>query len=114
MELLVRYTVKVSSKIDGHINPLSLLLFTAEGMDYRTVDDDLMFDKCLRCKCVNVTFMEDEMNELDESFTFHLNTSTNISSHFNFGSAEGIIDIIDNDGEKYNDFLILLIRTMVM
>ena len=61
-----------------------------------------MFAKCMRRKCVNVTVMEDQMNELDESFTFHLNTSTNISSHFNFGSAEGMIHIIDNDGEKHN------------
>ena len=82
-------------------NPLSLLIVTVEEMDYGALDVVLMFEMCMRRKCVNVTIIEDQMNELNESFTFHLNSSTNISSHFNFGSAEGIVHIINNDGENF-------------
>ena len=59
-----------------------------------------MFEECMKRKCVTITITEDQTYEFDESFTFHLNSSTNVSSHFNFGSVEGVIHIIDNDGEK--------------
>ena len=100
----VYYTCVKFNWID--INPLSLLIVTVEEMDYGALDVVLIFDKCMGRKCVNVTIIEDQMNELNESFTFHLNSSTNISSNFNFGSAEGLVDIINNDGE--NLFIIIL------
>ena len=81
-------------------NPHCLLIFIAERIDYRAPDVVLMFEECIKRKCVNITITEDQTNEFDESFTFHLNSSTNFGFHFNFGSVEGVIHIIDNDGEK--------------
>ena len=63
----------------------------------------LMFDKCMRHKCVNISVMEDQMNEVNESFTFHLNSNTGLSPRITLDPVDGEIYIIDDDdGEKDN------------
>ena len=76
-----------------------MLIFTAEGIDYEALDVELMFEKCMRRKCVNIIIMEDQINELDKSFTFHLNRTTDLSSLIIFDQVDGEIHIID-DGKQ--------------
>ena len=80
-----------------YYNPLSLLIFTVEGMDYGALDVDLMFEKCTRRKCVNVTIMEDQMKEANETFTFHLNRTTDLSPRIILDPVDGEIYLIDDD-----------------
>ena len=71
-------------------------------MDYEAIDVDLMFEKCMRRKCVNVTVMEDQMKELNETFTFHLNRTTDLSPRIILDPVDGesyLIDDDDDDGE---------------
>ena len=68
-------------------------------MDYEAIDVDLMFEKCMRRKCVNVTIMEDQMKELNETFTFHLNRTTDLSPRIILDPVDGESYIIDDDGE---------------
>ena len=87
-------------------NPLSLLLFTVEGMDYGALDVDLMFEKCMRRKCVNVTIVDNQMNEPNETFTFHLSRTTDLSPHISLGPVNGksyLIDDDDNEDDDYDD-----------
>ena len=83
-------------------NPLPLLLFTVEGMDYGALDVDLTFEKCMRRKCVNVTILDNQMNEPNETFTFHLNRTTDLSPGIILGPVDGGSYLIDDDdGELY-------------
>ena len=86
-------------------NLLSLLVFTVEGMDYGAVDVDLMFEKCIRRKCVNVTIVDNQMNETNETFTFHLNRTTDLSPRIILDPVNGesyLIDDDDDDGELHD------------
>ena len=66
-------------------------------MDYEALDVDLMFEKCMRRKCVNVSIiMEDQMKELDKSFTFHLNRTIDLSPRIILDRVDGEIYIIDD------------------
>ena len=69
-------------------------------MDYGAVDVDLTFEKCMRCKCVNVTIVDNQMNESNETFTFHLSRTTDLSPRIILGPVNGESYLID-DGELY-------------
>ena len=76
-----------------------MLIFTAEGIDYEALDVGLMFEKCMRHKCVNVIIMDDQINELDKSFSFHLNRTNDLSPRIILDQVDGEIHIID-DGKQ--------------
>ena len=99
MELLV----KNDSLYIQRYNPLSLSLFTVEGMDYGALDVDLTFEKCMRRKCVNVTIVDNQINEPNETFTFHLNRTTDLSPRIILCPVKGESYLIDDDddGELY-------------
>ena len=84
-------------------NPLSLLLFTVEGMDYGALDVDLMFEECMRRKCVNVTIVDNQLNETNETFTFHLSRTTDLSPHIILGPVNGRSYLIDDDDDDDDD-----------
>ena len=94
---------KIYSLSIQRYNILSLLLFTVEGMDYGALDVDLMFEKCMRRKCVNVTILDDQLNETNETFTFHLSRTTDLSPHVILDPVNGESYLIDDDGDDDND-----------
>ena len=66
------------------------LLFTVEGMDYEALDVNLTFQKCIRRKCVNVTIADNQMNEANGTFTFHLNRTTELSPRIILDPVDGV------------------------
>ena len=66
-------------------------------MDYEAIDVDLMFEKCMRRKCVNVTIIEDQMKESNETFTFHLNRTIDLSPRIILDPVDGESYLIDDD-----------------
>ena len=91
MELLVTSTVYTE------IYLLSLLLFTVEGMDYGALDINLMFEKCMMRKCVDITIIDNEMNEANETFTFNLSRTTDLSPRIILDPVNGESYLIDDD-----------------
>ena len=68
-------------------------------MDYGAIDVDLMFDECMRRKCMNVTVIGDQMKESNETFTFHLSRTNDLSPRIILDPVNGESYIIDDDGE---------------
>ena len=63
---------------------------------------DLMFEECMRRKCVNVTIVDNQINEPNETFTFHLNRTTDLSPRIILDPVDGESYLIDDDdGELY-------------
>ena len=91
--------------IQRYYNLLSLLLFTVEGMDYGALDVDLMFEKCMRRKCVNVTIVDNQMNETNETFTFHLNRTTDLSPRIILDPVDGESYLIDDDDDDGGELM---------
>ena len=69
-------------------------------MDYGALNVDLMFEKCMKRKCVNVTIVDNKMNESNETFAFHLSRTTDLSPCIILGPVDGESYLID-DGELY-------------
>ena len=59
----------------------------------------LTFDECERQMCVNVSIIQDLVDESDEFFTFHLNRTTDLSSHIDLDPVDGVIEIVDDESE---------------
>ena len=76
------------------------MFFTVEGMDYEALDVDLMFEECMRRKCVNVTIVDNQIKEPNETFNFHLNRTTDLSPRIILDPVDGKSYLIDDgDGE---------------
>ena len=57
----------------------------------------LIFDVCKTRKCVNVTVTDDEVDETEESFTFHLSRTGDLHPHITLDPVDGEILIVDDD-----------------
>ena len=68
-------------------------------MDYRELNEILMFDECERRRCVNVDITQDLVDEPDEFFTFHLNRTPGLSPRIELNPVDGRIEIVDDDGK---------------
>ena len=68
-------------------------------MDYEALDKPLIFDKCEKHKCMNVTITRDLVKESDEFFTFHLNRTTDLSPRIDLDPVDGRIEIVDENSE---------------
>ena len=64
---------------------------------------NLMFEKCMRRKCVNVTVMDNNMNEPNETFAFHLNRTTDLSPCIKLDPVNGKSYLIDDDDYDNDD-----------
>ena len=69
-------------------------------MDYRPLDVIMMFDECERRRCVNIAITQDLVDEVDESFTFHLRRAVDLSTQILLDPEEGAIELLDDDGEE--------------
>ena len=69
-------------------------------MDYGALDVILMFDECEKRRCVNVTIVQDLVDEPEEFFIFYLNRTTDLSPRINLDPVDGSVEIVDDDGEQ--------------
>ena len=60
----------------------------------------LEFDVCETRKCVNVSIVNDLVDEEDEIFTYHLRKTTNLHPRIDLEPIDGTVEIIDDDGEQ--------------
>ena len=74
-----------------------LLFYTVHTLDYRALDEALIFDACKTRKCVNVTVTDDVVDETEESFTFHLSRTVDLHPHITLDPVDGEILIVDDD-----------------
>ena len=68
-------------------------------MDYGALGVTLVFEACDTRKCVNISITDDEVDESDESFTYHLRRTSLLGSRIDLDQVDGKIEIIDNDGK---------------
>ena len=69
-------------------------------MDYRPIDEIIMFDECQRRRCVNIAIIQDLVEEVDESFTIHLRRTVGHSTRILLDPEDGVIELVDDDGEE--------------
>ena len=72
--------------------------------DYGAVSTILMFAACNTRQCVDVAIMDDETLELTETFIVTLDRTPALDTKITLNPVDGDIDILDNDGRKYDDF----------
>jgi hypothetical protein len=82
--------------------PFEVGLSTSDGtavetMDYGAIDVILMFDIGETRKCVNVTIIEDLVDEPLESFTYTLTRTPSLDPRIELDPTNGTVEIIDND-----------------
>ena len=63
-------------------------------MDYGALNEILMFEACETRKCVNVTITDDEFDELDEFFTYHLRRTIGLDPRITLDPVDGRIEIL--------------------
>ena len=78
---------------------------TVNGMDYITLDVMLEFDACESRKCLNVSIVDDSVDERNEYFTFHLRRTVNLHNRISLNPANGSSLILDNDGRSHNAYI---------
>ena len=69
-------------------------------MDYGAIDVILEFDVCETRKCVNVSIVNDLVDEEDEIFNYHLRRTPNLDPRIELEPTDGTVEIIDDDGEQ--------------
>ena len=66
--------------------------------DYIEFNVTLMFEPCERRRCVNVTIVDDFIDEPDESFFYKLRRTPDLHPRITLDPVNGTIVIIDDDG----------------
>ena len=74
------------------------------SIDYGGVSSTLMFAACECQQCENITIVDDATLELTESFTVTLERTPNLHSRITLIPVDRDIEILDNDGRKYEFF----------
>ena len=79
-----------------------ILIFTVASIDYGALSSTLMFGSCETRSCVNVTIVDDLVDEPEEFFYVTLTKTSDLDSRISlnpFDGQIGQIEIIDNDGK---------------
>ena len=71
-------------------------------MDYGPVNVVLTFGACVTRRCMSVTITNDGVDELDESFTYHLRRTTGLDPRIELDPVDGRIEILD----KYSKYIV--------
>ena len=80
-----------------------LFTFSVSPTDYGTVDTILIFDACQMKSCVNISIVDDIIQENDESFNVTLERTPDLDSRIILVPVNGVVQIIDDDGRYYYD-----------
>ena len=68
-------------------------------MDYLELNSILSFDACQMRRCVNVTIVDDLVDEPLEYLNFTLERTPDLDTRISLNAVDGRIAIIDNDGK---------------
>ena len=68
-------------------------------MDYLELNSILSFDACQTRRCINVTIVDDLVDEPLEYFNFTLERTPDLDTRISLNPVDGRIAIIDNDGK---------------
>ena len=71
-------------------------------MDYMGRSTILSFPACGTKQCVDVTIVDDDVSEGDESFNVTLERTPGLNMRITLNPVDGIINIIENDKGEYN------------
>ena len=77
----------------------SLLFILVAPHDYIEFNVTLMFEPCEIRRCVNVTIMDDFIDEPDESFFYKLRRTPDLHPRITLDPVDGEIVIVDDDGQ---------------
>ena len=91
MDLQVMLIVLVSI----HTSSFSI---TAAPDDYEPLDVTLMFDECETRRCVNVSIVDDFVDEPDKNFLYSLERTPDLHPRIDLDPTLGEMEIVDNDG----------------
>ena len=72
--------------------------FTGTPDDYRVLNEMLMFAACETRRCVNVTIMNDLVDEPEENFFYTLERTPGLHPNISFDPVLGEIVIENDDG----------------
>ena len=67
-------------------------------MDYLELNSTLSFDACQNRSCINVTIVDDLVDEPLEYFDFTLERTPDLDTRISLNPVDGRIAMIDNDG----------------
>ena len=73
--------------------------FAVSSMDYVTLAEIMMFDVCETQRCVNVTILNDSVDEPEETFRVTLERTPDLDNRITLEPVDGEIVIVDNDGK---------------
>ena len=73
-------------------------------MDYGAISTILILDTCETRQCDNISIVDDVTLEMTESFSVTLERTPDLNSRITLNPVDGDINILDNDGRKYDDF----------
>ena len=70
-------------------------------MDYLELNTILSFAACEIRRCVNVTIVDDLVDEPLEFFDYTLEGTPGLDSRITLDPVDGVVEITDNDGNTY-------------
>ena len=76
----------------------SLFFILVAPSDYIELNVTLMFEPCKIRRCVNVTIMDDFIDEQDENFFYKLLRTPDLHPRITLDPVDGEIVIVDDDG----------------
>ena len=72
---------------------------TVDPMDYQGLNSILSFAACEIQRCVNVTIVDDLVDEAEEFFHFTLERTPGLDSRISLDPVDGQVFIVDDDGK---------------
>ena len=84
---------------DGRVVMYLLLTSPVPTIDYDPLSVNLNFAACETRQCVNVTIVDDFVDEPIESFSVTLDRTPGFDVRIRLDPVEGVVEIDDNDGK---------------
>ena len=85
--------------VSGFNTTCSFIHFSVVNpMDYLELNTILSFAACETRRCVNVTIVDDLVDEPLESFDYTLERTPGLDSRISLDPVDGVVQINDNDG----------------
>ena len=76
-------------------------MYTVSPMDYEAVSQVVNFAACETRQCVNVTIVDDFVDEPIESFSVTLERTPGLDMRIRLDPVDGVVEIDDNDGKRF-------------
>ena len=79
------------------------LFFSVSPMDYTELNSMLSFAACETRRCMNVTIVDDLVNEPPELFVYTLERTPGLDTRISLDPIDGRMSITDNDGIAFSN-----------